>query len=338
MLSIAYSIAPLAIIILAGVVAGHRGLVPSELRKGLSDFCYYFGMPALLIRTITSAPPGTTEFHLIWIAYLLPIVAVWIASTMLARERSDPAKQGAASIARASAYGNVIMLGIPLALTQFGPTAATPVALIILVHSPVLFLAAAVHNELAKSRIATLSPATNPSGLAVTTGTSTSFQVASNLGLAIREASIDLATNPIILAILAGLGLRLAGLTLPPVMDTALALLGQATLPCVLLAIGLGLATFKMKGELGVVGLISFLKLIALPAMAWFISAHILALPSTDVAVITLLSAMPTGAHAYVFATRQGAAEASVGTAVALTTIASAITITAILAVLGQSN
>jgi predicted permease len=338
MLSIAYSIAPLAIIILSGVIAGLGGLLPSELRKGLTDFCYYFGMPALLIRTISSAPPGTTEVHLIWIAYLLPIVAVWIVGTMLARDRPDLAKQGAASIAMASAYGNVIMLGIPLAIAQFGPTAATPVALIVLVHSPVLFLAAAIHGELAKSRIAALAPATNLSGLAVSTGTSSSFQVAYRLGLAIREASIDLATNPIILAILAGLGLKVAGVTLPPVIDTALSLLGQATLPCVLLAIGLGLATFNMKGEVRVVGLISFLKLIALPAMAWFASAHVLALPPTDVAVITLLSAMPTGANAYVFATRQGVAEASVGTAVALTTIASAITITAILAVLGQSN
>jgi predicted permease len=73
-----------------------------------------------------------------------------------------------------------------------------------------------------------------------------------------------------------------------------------------------------------------------MPAMAWFISARILALPALDVAVITLLSAMPTGANAYVFATRQGDAEASVGTAVALTTMASAITITVILTTLGN--
>jgi predicted permease len=238
----------------------------------------------------------------------------------------------------ACAYGNVIMLGIPLALTQFGPAAATPVALIVLVHSPVLFLAAAIHAELATSRSAALAPAMVQSGLAVSTGASSGFQVTSNLKMAIREVSIDLATNSIILAIFAGLGLKLAGLALPPVVDTSLALVGQATLPCVLLAIGLGLATFRLKGELRVVSLISFMKLIALPTMAWFISARILALPSTDVAVITLLCALPTGANAYVFATRQGVAEASVGSAVALTTIVSAITITAMLAVLGASG
>jgi len=336
MLQIAYSIAPMIFIIVAGVFAGLSGTLPKELRKGLSDFCYYFGMPALLIRTISSAPAGTTEAHLIWLAYLLPIVVVWIASTILVRESTGRPKPGAASISMASAYGNVIMLGIPLALAQFGPAAATAVALIVLVHSPALFLAAAVHNELAKSRAATQVEASGPGGLSVPAGPPPALQAAANLGQALREALFDLATNPIILAILAGLGLRLAGVTLPSVADSALALLGQATLPCVLLAIGLGLATFKIKGELGVVGVISFMKLFAMPAMAWLISAHILALPQIDVAVITLLSAMPTGANAYVFATRQGNAEASVGTAVALTTMASAITVTVILATLGN--
>jgi predicted permease len=323
-------------IIVAGVFAGLSGTLPKELRKGLSDFCYFFGMPALLIRTIASAPAGTTEAHLIWIAYLLPIVVVWVASTILVRESAGQPKQGAASISMASAYGNVIMLGIPLALAQFGPAAATPVALVILVHSPALFLAAAVHNELAKSRAATHAWAAGAGGLSVPASPPPALQAVANLGQAVREAVVDLATNPVILGVFAGLALRLAGVKLPSVADSALALLGQATLPCVLLAIGLGLATFKIKGELGLVAVISFLKLFAMPAMAWFISARILALPALDVAVITLLSAMPTGANAYVFATRQGDAEASVGTAVALTTMASAITITVILTTLGN--
>jgi predicted permease len=172
--------------------------------------------------------------------------------------------------------------------------------------------------------------------MSVPAGPLPALQAAANLGQAVREAVIDLATNPVILAVFAGLALRIAGLTLPSVADSALALLGQATLPCVLLAIGLGLATFRIKGELGVVGAIGFMKLFAMPAMAWLISARILALPALDVAVITLLSAMPTGANAYIFATRQGDAEASVGTAVALTTMASAITITVILTTLGR--
>ena len=338
MFSIIYSIAPLILIILAGVVAGLSGVLPKELRKGLSDFCYYFGMPALLIRTISSAPPGATEVHLIWGAYLVPVLVVWLAGTILCWQDTNLRGQGSASIAMASAYGNVIMLGIPLAIMQFGPAAATTVALIVLVHSPVMFLAAAIHSELTKVRSTARAQAAGASAVSVPANGSQMMEAVTGLSQAARETVFDLATNPIILAILVGLGLRLAGLTLPPIADSAVALLGQATLPCVLLAIGLGLATFKIKGELGLVGLISVLKLVIMPATAWVVSAHLLALPPTDVAVITLFCAMPTGANAYIFATRQGSAEASVGTAVALTTMASAMTVTIVLAALGTSG
>jgi predicted permease len=69
MSTILSSIAPLVLIVLAGLAAGVTGILPSTFRTPLSDFCYYFGMPALLVRTIATAPPGTTAAHLIWISY-----------------------------------------------------------------------------------------------------------------------------------------------------------------------------------------------------------------------------------------------------------------------------
>lgn len=90
MLSIVNSIAPLILIIVAGVTSGRTGLLPETMRKGLSDFCFYFGMPALLIRTIATAPAGTTEPHLIWGAYLIPVSLVWLAGS-LAHPRREAA-------------------------------------------------------------------------------------------------------------------------------------------------------------------------------------------------------------------------------------------------------
>ena len=324
MLSIANSIAPLIFIILAGVISGHARILPDTMRKGLSDFCYYFGMPALLIRTIASAPPSTTEPHLVWSGYLIPIALVWLAGSLLARQREG------AAIAMASAYGNVIMLGIPLSLMQFGPAAATTVALIVLVHSPILFLAAAAHSELVKGFARSQASDVGAATLAASGGPGLG-RLLYGFGQAVRETGIDLVTNPIILAILAGLALRLTGTGLPPIADAAFTLLGQATLPCVLLAIGLGLSTFKFKGQIGMASRISLLKLVVMPVTAWLVAARVLALPALEVGVITLLSAMPTGANAYIFASRQETAEASVSAAVALSTIVSAFTIAVVL-------
>jgi hypothetical protein len=150
--------------------------------------------------------------------------------------------------------------------------------------------------------------------------------------------SVDLATNPIMIAILIGLALRTSGVGLDPISSAALSLLAQATLPCVLLAMGLGLSTFALKGNIGVIAMISSLKLAAMPTIAFLVAARLFHLPSTDVAIVTLLSAMPTGANAYVFARRSGKAEASVSGAVALSTMASIITITTVMAMLARAQ
>ena len=197
-----------------------------------TDFCYYFGMPALLVRTIATAPPGSTAAHLIWISYLLPVAAIWILASLFARQDRSNSGSEAPAIAMASAYGNVIMLGISLAFAQFGPKAATTIAFIVLVHSPVLFLLAAI----------------------------------------------------------------------------------------------------------GVIAVISSLKLAVMPFIAFVLAARLFHLPPTDVAIVTLLSAMPTGANACVFARRSGKAEASVSGAVALSTMASIVTITTVVAMLARAE
>lgn len=325
------SIAPLVLIVAAGFLTGRSGVLSVAFRKALSDFCLYFGMPALLVRTIATAPPSETAAHLVWSGYLFPIVVVWSASALYARLRGRPARE-AASLAMASSYGNVIMLGIPLALMQFGPAAATTVAFIVLVHSPVLFLAASLHYALADIRQPLEAMPTADGQISVASGGGGAY-----LYRLLREVVRDLVTNPVIIAILIGLLLRLAGTGLDPITLSALSLLGQATLPCVLVAIGLSLSAFEIKGEIATISVISILKLVAMPALAWFGSAHILELPAMEVAVITLLSAMPTGANAYAFASRIDAAEASVSGAVALSTIASIATIAIVIASLSTT-
>ena len=93
------TIAPLVLMILAGLAAGATGLFPDAFRKSLSDFCYYFGMPALLVRTIATAPPGSTAAPVIWITYLGPAAAIWILASLFpgqgcCRERSKAPPTG----------------------------------------------------------------------------------------------------------------------------------------------------------------------------------------------------------------------------------------------------
>jgi malonate transporter and related proteins len=328
------SILPMILIILTGYLFARSGLANDNLRKALSDFCFYFGMPALLLRAITNAPTSTVQPQLVWIAYLAPIALCWIAASAFATRPTARTQDQSASIAMGATYGNVLMLGIPLAFAQFGPAAATTISLVVLVHSPVLFTASTLQREFQLARTAQPVPAARHRQFVVLPMELTGGRIPTVL----YKIAAELATNPIIIAIAVSLTLGLTGVALPAALDKSLALLGQATLPCVLVSMGLGLSVFKLSGELPAIAVITTLKLVLLPWLTWVIATCLLRLPAVDAAVITLLSAMPTGANAFIFASRVGKGEASVSGAVAVSTMASAITITVVLSALAIAN
>ncbi len=139
--------------------------------------------------------------------------------------------------------------------------------------------------------------------------------------------SPDLARNPIMLAVGCGLLWRLTGTGLHPVADKTVGLLAQAGAPAALIALGISLFGFEIKGhKLGIVVMCT-LKLLAMPAVAWMLAFYIFDLPPIAAGVVVLFAAMPTGANAYIFAARYGRLANSVSGAVAVGTILAAVTL-----------
>lgn len=305
------TIVPLVAIVIAGFFAGRYKVGGPGLRKALLDFCLYFGIPALVLRTIAAPNTDVVPSYTIWMAYLVPAALCWLMASSIAMAARPKGKIAASSAAMASTYGNVLMLGIPVTLLQFGPAAASTIAMIVLVHSPVLFAAAAIHSAMPSNSSAVA--ASMPMG-ADQSGRTSLIPRLSQLGS-------DFITNPIIIGIVLGLTIRTSGLTLPAQADAALAVLGQGTLPCVLISVGLGLSTFEPKGRISLVAAIVTLKLFAMPLLAWWVSAHILHLDNSVVAVVTFLSAMPVGANALAFAEANSESAESVAAAVAISTM-----------------
>ena len=149
---------------------------------------------------------------------------------------------------------------------------------------------------------------------------------AHSIGAFIGGVINDLSRNVIILAILAGTLLRLSGLELPAVVDHPVRLLGQAGIPCALVALGLSLVGFQIKGQVPTLSMILLLKIVAMPVIAWYLATRVFALPPVEAGVCILFAAMPTGANAYLFAALHGRAMNSASGAVALGTALSALT------------
>ena len=195
-----------------------------------------------------------------------------------------------------SVYGNIVMIGIPLSLSAFGDAAAAPMALILSINTPLLWIVGTLHMEWAERKEGT------------------------SLARLLASIFVDLARNPLMIAIVAGSLWRLAGLGLHPVVDKVLFLLAQAGVPCALVALGASLVNFQIKGQAPTLATMCLLKLAVMPAIAWVLAFWVFQLPPVAAGVVVLFASMPAGANAYIFATRYERVVNSTSGAVALGT------------------
>jgi predicted permease len=137
----------------------------------------------------------------------------------------------------------------------------------------------------------------------------------------------QLIRNPIVIALLAGSLWRATNLGLHPIPDRFLELLGEAGIPTALVALGLSLASYSLKGQWrGILTLMS-LKMLLLPLAVWLIARHVVDLDPFWTEIAVVLAAMPTGANAYLFAQRYATGTASVSGAIAIGTALSLVTL-----------
>jgi malonate transporter and related proteins len=303
-------VAPIFALIALGFLAARLRYFSEGTQKGLAEFTFGFAMPALLFRTLAAPQDMAISPIPIWLTYFGLSAVIWVLATLVTVSLLKRPMADAASIAMSSVYGNIVMLGIPIVVAMHGPAATAPMAAIIMLNSPVLWLVGTLHLTLAD----------RPENR--------------SFGQAARTTAFELARNPIILGIFAGVLWRFTGLGLAAPVDKTLSLLGQAGIPCALVVLGVSLADFEIKGQLPTLSSILVLKLAVMPAVAWVIATQIVGLPPVAAAVVTIFAATPTGANAYLFATRNGRVVNSASGAVALGTMLSLATISLLIAVL----
>ncbi len=307
------TVGPVFGLIMLGYLTSHLKILNEGTGKGLADFVFTIAMPALLFRTmIIVTPPAGNTLALLG-AFLGAAAITWFFASLMTvwPVRRPPADS--ASIAMGSTFGNTVMMGVPLIIGHFGDRAAAPMAVIIAIHTPIMWFVASLQVELQTKR--------------------TDISWIRNLFMLLR----DLAVNPVLIGIVGGSLYRLTGVGLHPIPDKIILLLGQAGIPGALFALGMSLAHFRIRGQIPTLTLILLLKLIIMPAAAWLLATQIFQLSPLWTGVVVILSACPTGANAFLFANRFDRAVNSVSGSIAITTALSLITISVLLLILDGS-
>jgi predicted permease len=246
------------------------------------------------------------------VVYFASSALVWTLATLATGALlRRPATDGAA-VAMASCFGNTVMLGIPIAVTAFGAEATTPAAILVSIETPLLWVVATLHAEWSGRQEGRL-------------------RIAALTGL-----FLELATNPIVMALIVGLAFRGTGLVLPAGIARIIDFLAQAAVPTALVALGLTLSTIQVRGEAPTLALISALKLVLFPALVLGMTL-LVAVPPVWAAVAVLFAAMPSGANAYLFAVRYDRVVNSVAGAIVITTLLAGATVSVLLLNLGAA-
>lgn len=306
MIAVLEIVLPVFGLILLGWAAARYRYLGEGSGKILAQFAFKVAMPALLFRATLNAGAWNGDPLLLAVAYFGMMIVLWCAASLMAiYVLGRPAPESAA-VAMGASFGNTVMLGIPVALNAFGEAAAVPIALIITIDTPLLWLVATLQMEALRSRDGQI-----------------------RFG-AVAGVAKDVVLNPIVLPLILGTIGRAVGLTLPPIADKLLVLVAQAAVPTALVALGTTLVTFELKGQRSTIAGILILKMVAFPILV-FVAATALQLPPTWIAVATLLACMPVGANAFLFASRYDTAVGSISAAVAVSTALAVVTVTTVL-------
>jgi len=143
-----------------------------------------------------------------------------------------------------------------------------------------------------------------------------------------------IATNPIILACVVGLGFNLLGIRLPEVPDRFLAILGNAALGFGLISVGAALQIEALRMGGGQIVGSATIKLVALPILAALL-CWALGVDGLSRGVVVLFAALPCSPAAFVLARQMGANAELMAGIITGTTAAAILSMPVVLALFG---
>jgi malonate transporter and related proteins len=297
---------PVFALVACGVLAGRFRLINPGSSEALNRFVYAFALPALLFVAVYR---GSLD-EILSGAFLLGVVAATLGTAAAGFAlsyflwKASPAE----SVLRAlnASFANTGYLGIPLVSVAYGEKAALPAALATVATNIVSFALA----------IACLELLANPRG-----------------GGAAR-ALAGVARSPLIWPIAAALVVVWLQVKVPLPVERFLGLLSAAAGPCALFAIGLFVSQLSIRAGLAASWPTTALKLVLHPALMALLAYYVLPVDAFWAKIAVVCASLPLGATAFVLAQRYRLLEAETSSGAVLSTAASVITVSLVMALL----
>jgi len=303
-------ILPVFLVLGCGYLAAARNWIPQGGIDGLMKFSQNFAIPLLLFRAIANLDLSHGYDPKLFASYYTGSLVCFILGILGARLIFARPMDDAVSIGFSALFANSVMLGLAIMERAYGADSLAPNYAIVSIHAPFCYFLGITTMEIVR----------NTKGGVVQTG------------LSVAQAMFK---NALMMAIAAGFAVNLLGVTLPNVARDAMNLIVPAALPVALFALGGILRRYRPEGDMGAVAMVCVISLCVHPSIAWVLSTQVFHLSDGFVKAAVLTAAMAPGVNSYMFANMYGTARRVAATAVLAGTLASLLSVSFWLTILG---
>ncbi len=295
---------PFFMLIGVGYGAGRTRFFTPEATAYLTKFVFYFALSAMLFRFSANLSLADILNWPFVFAYLTATGAVYLLATAVAMWRGRPIAEAAVE-AQCAVIGNVGFLGIPMLALLLGEASVGPIMLVLAVD--LIVFGSLIVILITGSRDGRMSPKI------------------------LATVAVGLIKNPMIVSIVLGLIVSANAIPIPVPINEFLTILGGAATPGALFAIGASLAS-KSAERVIVAGWLSVCKLILHPTAVAIAALFIFDIDPYAAGVMIAAAALPVAGNVYIIAQHYGVAPARVSAAILFSTMASVLTVSAVIA------
>lgn len=286
----------LLVVLAIGFGARVIGVLTARRVDYLTAIAFYVALPALVF----SSTYGRSLLELLSAGLLVGLWAVLFATAGLAWlvHRVGNTSTARRSVAIVQSYHTSVgFLGLPLVAATFDGTttaiASIILGIVLLTQVPLTVLLLVQLNDADAS---------------------------------VRHELRQLARNPVLGALLAGLVVSVVGIDVPATADVGLGSLADLALPLALICVGASLPLDLPSVDLGATGSVVALKIGCMPFLAWIVFSLLQVGQTTFVAGVVML-AMPTAVSTFIYAGELGGDEEFASVNVLATIVVSVVTL-----------
>jgi len=281
------------------------GYIINKLKLLPKKYVYYFDfigfnilLPLALVAYFWQVSFPKVDSNGLMISFFASGIIIFIIGFFISKLFLNYKTDDSALFGLASCFGNSVAMGIPLMYAVLGPINTIPYMLLVFFHGIVHFSYTVIIIEVYRNR-------------------------KKNIIEIFYQTLLGMIKNIVLFGMILGIVLNYSGIKIPASMENSLNIFVSLALPMVLISLGLALGNFKIIRNINSALILTILKNLIHPILAFCLSKFILDLDELLIIIVTMAAALPSGSQSYYFAYRYNSLKGIISSNVVLSTFVS---------------